>query len=42
MRRVYAQGHLITFFKYIILSGIYTVGAAMTMLGALLFALISV
>ena len=42
MRRVYTQGHLITLFKYIILSGIYTVGAAMTMLGALLFALISV
>jgi hypothetical protein len=42
MRRVYTQGHLITLFKYIILSGIYTVGAAMTMMGALLFALISV
>jgi len=42
MRRVYAQGHVITFFKYVILSGTYTLGAGMTMLGALLFALISV
>ena len=42
MRRVYAQGHLITLFKYVILSGTYTVGAGMTMLGALLFALVSV
>jgi hypothetical protein len=42
MRRVYAQGHLMTFLKYVILSGTYTVGAGMTMLGALLFALFSV
>ncbi|MCO4811052.1 MAG: DUF3667 domain-containing protein [Gammaproteobacteria bacterium] len=42
MRRVYSQGHFITFLKYVILSGTYTAGAGMTMLGALLFALISV
>jgi len=42
MRRVYAQGHFLTLTKYIVLSGTYAVGAALTMMGALLFALFSV
>jgi hypothetical protein len=42
MRRVYAQGHLLTLSKYIVLSVAYTVGASFTMMGALLVALISV
>ncbi len=42
MRLVYGQGHFLTFTKYIVLSVAYTVGATFTMLGALLFALISV
>jgi len=42
MRRVYAQGSFVTFAKYIVLSGVYSIGAGMTMLGALLFALVSV
>ena len=42
MRRVYAQGHLLTLSKYIVLSAAYIVGASFTMMGALLVALISV
>ena len=42
MRRVYGQGHIVTFAKYLVLSFTYSIGATMTMLGALLFALISV
>ena len=42
MRRVYAQGHFVTFIKYVALSITYSIGAGMTMLAALLFALISV
>ena len=42
MRRVYGQGHLFTFTKYVILVITYMIGAGMTMLGALLFALLSV
>ena len=42
MRLVYAQGHIFTFFKYITLVSAYIVGAMVTMLGALLFALVSV
>jgi len=42
MRRVYAQGHLLTLSKYIVLSVAYAVGASFTMMGALLVALISV
>jgi hypothetical protein len=42
MRRVYGQGHTVTFAKYVALSVTYSIGATMTMLGALLFALISV
>ena len=42
MRRVYGQGHLVTFTKYIAMSAAYSVGAMFTMMGALLFALFSV
>ena len=42
MRRVYGQGHLLTLTKYIALSVAYSVGAVMTLLGALLVALFSV
>jgi hypothetical protein len=42
MRRVYGQGHLLTLTKYIALSVAYSVGAIMTLLGALLVALFSV
>ncbi len=42
MRYVYAQGHFLTLTKYLVLSVAYAVGAAFTMLGALLFALLSV
>jgi hypothetical protein len=42
MRRVYGQGHFMTFTKYIAMSAAYAVGAMFTMLGALLFALFSV
>ena len=42
MRRVYAQGRFFTFTKYVVLSVTYSIGAGMTMLGALLFALVSV
>ena len=42
MRLVYGQGHLMTTLKYLILSVAYTVGASMTMMGAMLVALVSV
>jgi len=42
MRRVYGQGHLLTFTKYIALSIAYSTGAVITMMGALMFALLSV
>ncbi|MCG8371470.1 MAG: DUF3667 domain-containing protein [Proteobacteria bacterium] len=42
MRTVYAQGHLLTFTKYVALVIAYGVGATFTMLGALFFALLSV
>jgi hypothetical protein len=41
MRHVYGQGHLITIFKYLILVVAYLTGATFTMLGALLFAVLS-
>jgi hypothetical protein len=42
MRHVYGQGHFVTFTKYIVLVVAYTTGATFTMIGALLFALMSV
>ena len=42
MRTVYGQGHLMTITKYLGLSVAYAIGASFTMLGALLFALVSV
>lgn len=42
MRRVYGQGHLVTTMKFLILSVAYLVGASMTLMGATLFALLSV
>jgi hypothetical protein len=42
MRHVYGQGHLLTLTKYIALATAYSIGATLTMLGALLFALLSV
>ena len=41
MRQVYEQGHFFTFTKYVVLVVAYMVGATFTMLGALLFALVS-
>ena len=41
MRRVYGQGHLVTLTKYIVLAVAYSAGATFTMLGATLFALVS-
>jgi len=41
MRRVYGQGHWVTIPKYLLLSTAYVTGAALTMLGALLLALLS-
>ncbi len=41
MRRVYGQGHLMTLAKYVALVVAYSAGATFTMLGATLFALIS-
>ncbi len=41
MRRVYGQGHLLTSTKYVVLFVAYSAGAAFTMLGATLFALVS-
>ena len=42
MRLVYSQGHFFTFAKYIVLVVTYSVGAMLTMFGALLFALVAV
>lgn len=42
MRLVYGQGHFFTATKFIALSVAYSIGATLTMLGALLFALVSV
>lgn len=42
MRKVYEQGHFFTLTKYVVLVVAYTIGATFTMLGALLFALVSV
>jgi len=42
MRLVYGQGHFVTFTKYITLVVAYSIGAMVTMLGALVFALVSV
>jgi hypothetical protein len=42
MRHVYGQGHIVTFTKYVVLVVAYTTGATFTMIGALLFALMSV
>jgi len=42
MRLVYGQGYFFTFIKYVTLVVAYIVGATFTMLGALLFALVSV
>ena len=41
MRRVYGQGHLITTFKYLVLSIAYITGALITMLSALFVAVLS-
>ena len=41
MRRVYGQGHLMTLMKYVVLIVAYSAGATFTMLGATLFALVS-
>lgn len=42
MRLVYGQGFVVTFIKYITLAIAYFLGATLTLLGALLFALVSV
>lgn len=42
LRLVYAQGHVATLIKYVILAVAYSIGATLTMMGALLFALLSV
>ena len=42
MRRVYGQGFIVTFFKYIILLIAYSFGFTMTMLGALAIAAFSI
>ncbi len=42
MRSVYGQGHFFTLTKYVVLAVAYSVGAAFTMMGAVLFALVSV
>lgn len=42
MRHVYGQGRLLTFIKFLILVAAYNVGAGATLLGAVLFALVSV
>lgn len=42
MRRVYRQGHLLTFFKYIGLLIAYFFGASLTMLGAVIIAVVSI
>lgn len=42
MRRVYGQGHLVTIGKYIVLFIAYMMGASLTLLGAVVFALLSI
>ena len=42
MRQVYGQGRFLTFLKYVALVVSYNIGTALTMLGAVLFALVSV
>jgi len=42
MRLVYGQGHLLTLAKYVALVLAYSIGAVLTMMGALLFALFSI
>jgi hypothetical protein len=42
LRLVYGQGHIVTLFKYVILVVAYSAGATLTMLSALVFALLSV
>ncbi len=42
MRHVYGQGHFFTFTKYVALAVAYSIGAALTMMSALLFALFAV
>jgi len=42
MRRVYGQGRILTFIKYVGLVIAYSLGAMLTMLGAVLFALVAV
>ena len=42
MRHVYGQGRFLTFVKYVALVVAYSMGTAVTLLGALLFALVSV
>ena len=41
IRHVYGQGHLVTLSKYVVLAIAYFTGAALTMFGAFLFALLS-
>jgi len=42
MRRVYGQGRVLTFIKYVALVVSYTIGATLTMLSAVLFALVAI
>ncbi len=42
MRRVYGQGRILTFLKYVALVISYAIGATLTMLGAVFFALVAV
>jgi hypothetical protein len=42
MRHVYGQGRFLTFMKYVVLVICYSIGATLTMLGAVLFALVAV
>ena len=42
MRLVYGQGHVATILKYVVLAGAYWLGATITMLGAMGFALLTV
>lgn len=42
MRHVYDQGRILTFMKYVVLVICYAIGATLTMLGAVLFALVAV
>ena len=42
MRRVYGQGHFLTFLKYVALVVAYSLGMSLTMFGAVLLALVAV